>query len=73
MEKGEWKLRLEKKAWMSPEDVELFLRFAEDAALHMIGDKRIEKYRTDLCIAHEMSQKNVLGMVGSLEGLQGSS
>jgi len=70
MEKGEWKLRLEKKAWMSPEDVELFLRFAEDAALHMIGDKRIEKYRTDLCIAHEMSQRDLLGMVGSLEGLK---
>ena len=70
MEEDVWKGRLERCKWMTQEDKEMFLRFAEDAALREIGNKRVDKYRVDLVIAHGASGRNLHGMVGSIEGLK---
>ena len=70
MEESVWKGRLERSKWMTQKDKELFLRFAEDAALREIGHKRVDKYRVDFVIAHDASGRDLHGMVGSIDGLK---
>jgi len=70
MEESVWGKRLETCGWMSPKDRELFRKFADDAALRMVGNRRIEKYRTDLSIAHKASNRGIYAMVESLDGLK---
>ena len=60
-----WSERIERSPWMSTKDKELFVKFAEDAKLHDAKEKRIEKYRIDLCMAHSITGKDILGMMGS--------
>lgn len=67
---GNWNDRIEKSKWMSEDDKKLFARFADDAHLKQIGDKRIEKYRTDLCIANSMTGKNLHEIIGSISKLK---
>lgn len=62
--------RLENTVWMSEKDKELFRKFCEDAQLKQIGEKRMEKYRTDLCIANSMTGADVYGLIGSLDKLR---
>jgi len=70
---GKWKDRIEKSKWMTDEDKTLFLRFAKWAQYQKrvkVGDRRVEKYRTDLCIANNITKKGLLGMIGSKKALQ---
>jgi len=65
---GDWKSSLERSKWMTEKDKELFLKFAEDAVLHQIGARRIEKYRTDLSICRTMTGKTLHAMLDNIQG-----
>lgn len=58
-----------KQDW-SESDIKLFRNFAKDAGAHQIGNRRLEKYRTDLTIARSMSGMGMLEMVESVAHLK---
>ncbi|MCX8198211.1 MAG: hypothetical protein N3F07_03405 [Candidatus Micrarchaeota archaeon] len=66
-----WKERLQESKWMTDADKELFLKFAEDAVARQIGERRIEKYRSDFSSAHKMTGMSLTAMVKDLDGLMG--
>ena len=51
-------------------DPELFTKFAKDAQAHQIGERRIEKYRTDLTICNAMTGMGMGEMVKNLQSLR---
>lgn len=64
-----WLRRLENQD-IAEEDKKLFRKFAEDATLHNIGERRIDKYRTDLTIAKTMTGMGFAEMVKNQKALE---
>ena len=60
---GDCFTRMDNQTFWGDGDAELFRRFAADAQAHQIGERRLEKYRTDLTIAHTMTGLGMLEMV----------
>jgi integrase len=55
---------------MTEEDKAFFLRYAKDAAVHDIGDRRIEKYRAISTTAHYITGKRLLPMIKDISSLE---
>ena len=64
-----WEARMERQPRWKECDCELFSKFAKDAQAHQIGERRIEKYRTDLTICNEMTGMGMCEMVKDLKSL----
>ena len=65
-----WEVRMAKQTIWGKGDPKLFTKFAKDAQAHQIGERRIEKYRTDLTICNEMTQMGMHEMVKNLRSLK---
>ncbi len=66
----DWKERLAESKWMTDADKTLFLKFADDAVARQIGERRIEKYRSDFASAHYMTGMSLSAMVKDFDGLK---
>jgi len=55
---------------MTDADKKLFFKFAEDAVARQIGERRIEKYRSDFSSAHTMTGMSLTAMVKGMDGLR---
>lgn len=66
-----WERRLSDSAWMDGKDRELFLRFVEAAQSKRrpAGNRRIEKYLSDLGTANRITKRGVLGMAKTFKAL----
>ena len=58
-----WEARVKGQDFWGSGDADLFVKFAKDAQARQIGERRIEKYRTDLTIAHSMTGMGMREMV----------
>lgn len=62
-----WERRFNDCAWVDEQSKRLFLKFAADAVVRQIGAVRIDKYRADVSLAHNLTGKTLLQMLHDIE------
>ncbi len=70
MQEPNWKRRLLSAEWVDDRSQELFFEFARDAYKHQIGDRRIDKYQSDLFSLHSITGISIFDMVKSMSALE---